>query len=52
MTRTQEDHDKDMTLLILLLEKELGRLPTEDEVFEFIFGDAQTRVTILCGGYE
>lgn len=39
--------DDDMTKLIAGMEKIMGRLPTEDEVKEFIFGDLETKQDIL-----
>lgn len=39
-------NDRDMSLLIAGLERRLGRLPTEEEMHDFIFGDKETREKI------
>lgn len=41
-----------LKLITLLLQAKLDRLPTEDELFDFIFGDSETRKKIWNGGYD
>ena len=38
--------DQDMKVLIAGLTDHLGRLPTEEEVYQFIFGDEKQRQEI------
>lgn len=41
--------DADLELLIYMMSEELGRHPTEQEVYDFIFGDEGIRHQILRG---
>lgn len=41
--------DGDLELLIFMMAEDLGRLPTEQEVVDFIYGDEDVRRQILRG---
>ncbi len=41
--------DVDIELLVEMLATEIGRIPTEQEVMDFINGDDETRRQILRG---
>ena len=43
------ENDEKFTTLIKALHAKLGRLPTEDEVIQFIFGDQQMREEVWNG---
>lgn len=47
MTKDQDLMDEKFKLLIACMQAFLDRLPTEDEVVEFINGDSETRKKIL-----
>jgi hypothetical protein len=41
--------DSDMEILVMMMADELGRIPTEQEVLDFIYGDEDIRRQILRG---
>lgn len=44
------DGDDKLKLIVLSLHARLGRLPTEDELIDFVNGDSTTRETIWNKG--
>lgn len=51
MTVSDEQFKTDMAKLVEMLQVELDREPTEDEVVAFIMGDSETRLDVLRGRY-
>lgn len=45
---TPEEADNLLYNTILLMKKEMGRMPTEDEIYDFVFGTEEDQARILA----
>lgn len=52
MAQTAEELTTNLYDTVILLKKYLGRMPTEEEVYDFVFGNELDRARILATSQE